>query len=550
MKNFCPRVISLIIVLLFNCEIIADSKLNQLVKEQQRNDNNVFHENRVAKKDIFSGMLNDKPGDIRLPVESQCYLIKNLTIQGDFLNDKNINNITDAIKGKCLGTKGIETVATWIQDYFIKAGFITTRVETPSQDLTARHLFLRVIPGRIESIIIANDDIHSWTLPFAKGDILNIRDIEQGLENIQKTPGTNVKINIVPGEIRGYSNVVINTNRTALWNLHTTWNNWGDESTGRQLFSTAAYLYNLAKLNDLFYMAGTVSNTRNYDNFSAYYSVPIGYWEYEYFYSQSKSQQNINLANLKFDYIGKNRYLSLKGSRTIYRDVNKKISIGAEILRRKSEYALDDIKLALQERDMGNIRLAVNYKKNITNGIFDTTLRWQRFLTFFGGKKTPDMISGDVDTQSQIWSMYAHYLKWIAFVPNQIYYDSSLGAQYSRHALTLQDQFSIGNRWTVRGFENSSGLDGNKGFYIQNTFGLLTGYKNIELYLGADYGQTNGDGYSQGLYSRNQIMGVAVGIKGLIMSLAYDLSLAAPVIYPHDFNIDKFTANFNFSYQL
>lgn len=35
-------------------------------------------------------------------------------------------------------------------------------------------------------------------LPFAKEDILNIRDIEQGLENLQQEPGVDVKINIEP----------------------------------------------------------------------------------------------------------------------------------------------------------------------------------------------------------------------------------------------------------------------------------------------------------------------------------------------------------------
>ena len=42
-------------------------------------------------------------------------------------------------------------------------------------------------------------------LPFAKEDILNIRDIEQGLENLQQEPGVDVKINIEPGTKHGYS---------------------------------------------------------------------------------------------------------------------------------------------------------------------------------------------------------------------------------------------------------------------------------------------------------------------------------------------------------
>lgn len=550
MKNSCLPVLALFIALFSTFQGIAATKLNELVKEQQRNDRNVFQENKVEKKDLFSSVAKIPPGKVKLPAEKACYLIRKLIIENAFIDTQVFNDVKRAVEGHCLGVKGIETVATLIQDYFIKAGFITTRVETPSQNLASQQLLLRVVPGRIAKVIIENKDFRDWILPFGKEDVLNIRDIEQGLENIQRTPGTDVRINIVPGEAEGYSNIVISINRTTFWNLHTSWNNWGDESTGRQLINGAAYLYNTARLNDLFWLAGTTSTTRNYKNFSSYYSIPVGYWEYEIFYSQSKSQQPIDISYLKFDYTGKNKYLSLKGSRTLYRDQNKKITGSAELLRRKAEYSLDDIELALQKRDMGNIRLAVNYKQNIANGVFDSTLRWQRFLTWFGGEKTPDMISGDVNSASQIFSLYLHYLKWLPVTPLQVYYDANIGTQYARHALTLQDQFAIGNRWTVRGFENSIGLDGNSGFYLQNTVGFLTGYRNIELYMGADYGQVNAGGSAQSLYAHNKIMGMAVGLKGLVKSLAYDFSLTTPVIYPHDFNVDKFTANFNVSVQL
>ena len=62
-------------------------------------------------------------------------------------------------------------------------------------------------------IIVEHNDINPWMLPFAKEDILNIRDIEQGLENLQQEPGVDVKINIEPGTKHGYSTIRISTNR-------------------------------------------------------------------------------------------------------------------------------------------------------------------------------------------------------------------------------------------------------------------------------------------------------------------------------------------------
>lgn len=53
-------------------------------------------------------------------------------------------------------------------------------------------------------------------LPFQRNDILNIRDIEQGLENLQRVPDVDVKINIEPGTRDGYSIVHIDTHRGKL----------------------------------------------------------------------------------------------------------------------------------------------------------------------------------------------------------------------------------------------------------------------------------------------------------------------------------------------
>lgn len=550
MNRLFPFIVFLATLLGFNLPAMAETKLNQLIKEQQQNDRNVLRENKIERRDVFSSMTKKTIDALQLPEESPCYLISTLAIENDFLHRQEITDIKKSVAGKCLGAQGIARIATVIQDYYINAGYITTRVDTPSQDLSTHILRLRITPGRIEDVSISNNDVSSWILPFGKGDILNIRDIEQGLENLQKVPGTNVKINIVPGEIPGFSDVVINTNRVENWSFRSAYNNWGDKNTGRQLLSAAGYLYNVAHINDLFYLAGTSSTTRGYNNFSSYYSFPFGYWEYEFFYSKSKSHQSVDIASLTFDYSGKSEYLSMKGSRTLYRDRDKKVAASAELLRRKSSYRLGDIELALQERNMGNVRLALNYKQNFAYAALDSTFRWQRFLTYFGGKKTPDMLSGDVNTQSQVYSFYTHYLKWLSLTPFKIYYDLNFGAQYSKHPLTLQDQFTVGNRWSVRGFENSSGLDGNKGYYLQNTLGILTGFNDIELYVGADYGQIVGDIYPQGMYTDNKLMGVAVGMKGLIKSLGYDFSLTKPLIYPDKFSVDKLVASFNFSYQL
>lgn len=531
-------------------QAVAETDLNHLIKEQQNNDHATRRENRIEKKDVYSSVEPQALNKLNIPQEKECFVIKEVDLQNYFLKSAAIKKIKKEMAGRCLGAQGIEKLAVALQDYFISSGFVTTRVEIPSQDLTTHHLILKVVPGRIDKIIIQNNDVRHEILPFATGDILNIRDIEQGLENLQGVPGVNVKVDIAPGERNGYSNVVIATNRSSNWNVRASYNNWGDKTTGQQLAGGAGYLYNLARINDIFYLSGTRSSTGEYKSIGTYYSFPFGYWDYELFYSKSGSRQGMKIDSLDLNYRGESKYWSLKASRTFYRDKDKKITGSAEIFRRKSDYKLDDIDLVLQKRDMGNVRFGVNYKQNFSGAVLDGALTYQRFLTWFGGTATPGMKSGDVSPLAQVVNLEVNYAQLLNNLPVKSYYNIKFGAQYAPESLTLQDQMTLGDRWNVRGFEKSPGLYGDRGYYIQNTLNIVTGVSDAEFYLGADYGQVSDCISSQDGYDSKKLMGATAGVKGSIRSLGYDVSLSAPILYPDNFATDKFNINFQIYYQL
>ncbi|HCR0141874.1 TPA: ShlB/FhaC/HecB family hemolysin secretion/activation protein [Klebsiella aerogenes] len=527
----------------------ADVQLGRLIKEQQSNDNASLQDRKIEQKDVYSDATTKKHTDSTFPQETPCFQINELILSNDFLDNNGLKEIKNKVIGKCLGMNGLKKAAVLFQDYYINAGYITTRVEIPSQDLSTKKLNLTVVPGRISEIVVADNDVSRWILPFSDGDILNIRDLEQGLENIQRTPEVDVKINILPGAENGTSKVLINPQRKKKWSLRASYNNFGDKSTGSELIGGTSYLYNVTGLSDLFYLAGTGSHTGGYKNVSTYYSVPFGYSEFSLYYSKSKSHQGIDIGAYTFDYVGETEYFSLKGNRMLYRNVNSKLSTSAELIRRKYDYTLGGTELVLQKRDMGNVRLGLNYKRNFTGAALDSTLSWQRFTKAFGGTDTPDMRTGTVSKKSQIVNLNVNYVKWLTMLPTNAYYELNFSAQYSPDNLTLQDQFTIGDRWSVRGFQNSDGIYGNKGFFLQNTLNVVTGYKGLIPYIGADYGQIIGELPSQNL-SGKKLMGGILGVKGSVRALEYDGSISVPFIYPHDLDVDKYKINFNLAFQI
>ena len=100
-----------------------------------------------------------------------------------------------------------------VQNALIAQGYVTTRVLIKPQDPKPGVLTLTLIPGRIHAIRFA--DPASWrarwfnALPARPGDVLNLRDIEQALENFKRVPTADADIQIEPAGADGESDLVI-----------------------------------------------------------------------------------------------------------------------------------------------------------------------------------------------------------------------------------------------------------------------------------------------------------------------------------------------------
>ena len=115
--------------------------------------------------------------------------------------------------------------------------------------------------------------------------------------------------------------------------------------------------------------------------------------------------------------------------------------------------------------------------------------------------------------------------------------------QLSNTPLTPQEQFAIGNRWTVRGFDGERTLNASNGWYIRNDLAWRTPLPEQELYLGMDYGEVGGAG-SEYLVGRHLAGGV-VGLRGQLFSTDYDVFIGRPFSKPTGFMTSDVTAGFN-----
>jgi hypothetical protein len=151
-------------------------------------------------------------------------------------------------------------------------------------------LKLSLIPGLIHELRFEDKETTgTWknAFPTSAGKLLNLRDIEQGLEQMKRIPSQEVDMQIVPADKLGESDVVITVKRGKPWKIMATLDDSGAKGTGKlqaglnfaydNLFNIN-YLFNVGISND----ADNNNEQRGTQGSNAYYSVPYGNWTHTY----------------------------------------------------------------------------------------------------------------------------------------------------------------------------------------------------------------------------------------------------------------------------
>lgn len=238
-----------------------------------------------------------------IPVETPCFLIERLQFQNDsgrslpefdWLLEQLTTIDTPVFIGQCIGVQGVAWLIERTQKILVDRGFVTSRALARQQDMSKGTLTLTLIPGRIRAIRLAEPSDPranlSNALPMQAGDILNLRDIEQALENLKRIPTAEADIQIEPtqgdGTQLGDSDLVVSYRQPFPFRLTVNADDSGTKATGRYQGSVTVSYDNALTLNDLLYVTNTNTNgmgggdsgLRGTHANTIHYSLPIGYW--------------------------------------------------------------------------------------------------------------------------------------------------------------------------------------------------------------------------------------------------------------------------------
>ncbi len=442
----------------------------ETITQQQKALLQQAQQQREALRDNIT--LPPSPDAAPSTAESICHTIQRIELAGaESLSRSVKQNLIHPYLSHCLTLQDINGLVRKVSNAYIERGYVTSHANLKAQDLSSGTLFITVNEGKIESISLDGETPLSLKMAFPKivGKTLNLREIEQGMERLNRLPSQQVTIDIQPSKQPGYSAVILKRTSTHLpVSASSGADNSGQKSTGTGQINANVNLDNPLHLADQW----SLSTSRNSDfrkshqsrSLSANVTVPYGYWLFSYQYAWNDSFQSIPTGSQTYRYTGDSQTHRLAINRSVYRDGKQKLALDMGLTRRRTTNLLAGETLSISSPTLSTINLGVNYSTVLAGSYITFNPVVNHGLQTLGATKDDPRFPDAPRSQFRKFSLSASY-----FMPvtDSIYYLSSIYGQTTPDNLYASERLSLGGQYSVRGFKEQY-LTGNRGGYWRN----------------------------------------------------------------------------------
>lgn len=455
------------------------------------------------------------------------------------LSATELQQLVDGFEGRCLGLAEFDQVLESITLAYVDRGLILSRAYLPEQELTNRVLQITVVEGELSEILINGEAQPRWSgmvFPGLIGKPVNIRDTEQGLDQIQAMPRWSAELAFTPSETPGESvlNVTAATPKPTEFRFSS--NNRGNEDTGEWVSAISANTTNLFGLNDSWDIS--VSKSLNPNPFAFGYdgdsnrsaslglSVPYGRWSLNYDYSFSDYELTIPGAIDLINTDGSVRTHTLSADYLLSRDETTKHVLGLSLVRARNENFIQDVRIDASSRTLTGLRLSYARSNPLWSGTFDGSVHLEQGLRAFGGENGDALPDGSPEPQYFLAGFDVDYGRAVS-ADNRLSWSATVSGQLSGDRLFGTQAFSLGGVSTVRGSRTSL-ASGSSGILLRNelNYQALTASRDFAnsllLYGALDYGHVFAQDDLD--ISDADLLGGAIGMKLSGSSYSFDLS--------------------------
>ncbi len=408
---------------------------------------------------------------------------------------------------RCLGVNDIEQILGEITRDYLQRGYIAVRAYLPSQDLSTRKLRILVIEGTLGQILIDDNGADSVSLHHAfwrrEGKLLNLRDLEQGIEQINRLSSNNATMDILPGREVGTSEVVVHNQPSRRYHFSASVDNQGTSSTGKDQAAVAGTFDNVFGANDMISVIhresvfGDERGRRSESNsFNA--SIPYGYFLLSYALSYSTYESTVELpSGLEAIADGNLRTHNALVDYVAYRDQDTRLSLSAGLTNKETKNYFADQLLAVGSRTLTILDLDATLSQAIGGGLLRASIGYARGLSHLDALDDPANLPADAPrAQFEKYKYalnYSYPFRWFE-LPWSV--SSGVVGQHALDALYGSEQLLIGSMYSVRGFADST-LSGDSGYFWRNDISVQPRFDvrgesiGSRFFVGVDYGDVS-----------------------------------------------------------
>ncbi|UXO70384.1 ShlB/FhaC/HecB family hemolysin secretion/activation protein [Pantoea dispersa] len=466
-----------------------------------------------------------------------CFPVHHISLRNaSLLPQSEQQNITATYINRCLNLTEINSLVHAISDWYMQRGYITSRAFLTEQDLSTGELVIPVLEGKLDEIRLDGQHPRSLAMAFPglEGKVLNLRDIEQGMEQINRVQTTPVQIEIQPSPKAGYSVVNLTAKPEFPLSASLGFDNSGQKSTGTGQLNTSLTGNNLLGLADRWFVSGgrssAFSEWRDAQNLQAGVSVPYGYGLLDYSYSWSSYHSSF--INNGFTWLsnGDNVAHRLNGSWVLFRNGDIKTGVQLGLNHYSSHNFLNNTLLQSSSRKITSLQIGLNHTQKIFGGVATLNPTFSRGMPWFDAE-SDDGKNGDLPkAQFRKWSLSGSFQRPLT---NNLWWLSSVYGQWSPDRLYGSERLTLGGESSVRGFKEQY-LSGDAGGYLRNelNYNLFTlpVIGEVSALVAVDGGWIQSD--TQNRESTGTLWGSAVGLSTRGRYFYTQYTVGMPLSYP------------------
>ncbi|AEF20107.1 ShlB/FhaC/HecB family hemolysin secretion/activation protein [Pseudomonas fulva] len=437
----------------------------RLLQEQQQ---------RLQELQQLPGREAQQPAE-PAPGDERCFAIDDIEISGaSLLSEVDRAAILAPFADDCLGVSQLNALLKAITNHYIDRGYVTTRAYLPQQDLSARTLRITVVEGRLEGLdssALASDRELAMSFPGKTGEVLDLRELEQLVENLNRLPSRFAKLELVPGEQVGGSRVQLQGERSKPWRASLSRHNNGQRSTGEQQWGVGLDWDSPLGLADQLSLRASrdaVSDSyRHSHSQSLYYSLPYGWWTFSYNYGQSYYRTKTDFDGFLAETDGDYQSHNLLAERVLHRDSVSKTSFNTGLSHIRTNNFIEDNRIGVSSNRLSEWQLGFNHGRRVGSAFVNADIGWQRGIGAFDAQGNGHPRGRNPVARYNKYTLTLSYLQPFDLGGERFSFESLATGQKSEDQLFSPARISVGGLNSVRAFKDQS-LSGNSGGYWRN----------------------------------------------------------------------------------